>query len=113
MSKGGTEEYWHGQVRKGLLEYIVLTVLEKGQNYGYAILQEVRSLDSMSSVTESAVYPILARLVKEGMISAQSIKSESGGPPRKYFELQAKGRIKLAFMQCYVETLQKDLGKLK
>lgn len=112
MSKGSTEEYWHGQVRKGLLEYIVLTVLEKEQNYGYAILQEVRSLGSMSSVTESAVYPILGKLVKEGVISAQSVKSESGGPPRKYFQLQAKGRIKLAFMRKYVETLQTDLGKL-
>ncbi|MBK1792122.1 PadR family transcriptional regulator [Persicirhabdus sediminis] len=111
MKQSGTEEYWYGQVRKGLLEYAVFSVLTSGENYGYAILQELRSYPSMTKVTESAVYPILARSVKEGYISAHSVKSASG-PPRKYFELQAKGRIKLAFMQKFVNSLQKDLKKL-
>ena len=112
MTTNNTEEQWYGQVRKGILEYTVFSILQNGENYGYAILQKISEYPSMKNVTESAVYPVLARSVKEGLISSKKISSESGGPPRNYFALQAKGRIKLAYMKNYIHKLQKDLENI-
>ncbi|MGJ8676389.1 MAG: PadR family transcriptional regulator [Akkermansiaceae bacterium] len=112
MTTNNSEEQWYGQVRKGILEYTVFSVLQEGENYGYAILQKIREYPSMKNVTESAVYPVLARSVKEGLISSKKVSSESGGPPRNYFSMQAKGRIKLAYMKQYVNDLQKDLKNI-
>ena len=112
MAENKLEEQWYGQVRKGLLEYIVFEVLKDGDNYGYAILQKIREYPSMTKVTESAVYPVLVRSVKEGLIESKKVSSNSGGPPRNYFTLQAKGRIKLAYMKQYVHDLQLDLKNI-
>ncbi len=112
MTSNNTEEQWYGQVRKGLLEYAVFSILQEGENYGYAILQKIRERPSMANVTESAVYPVLARSVKEGLISSKKIQSESGGPPRNYFAVQVRGRIKLAYMQRYINDLIKDLESI-
>lgn len=112
IHSNNSEEQWYGQVRKGLLEYAVFSVLQEGENYGYGILQKIRKMPSMANVTESAVYPVLARSVKEGLIGSQRIKLDSGGPPRNYFQMQAKGRIKLAYMQRYIHDLHQDLKKI-
>ena len=73
MTTNNTEEQWYGQVRKGILEYTVFFILQNGENYGYAILQKISEYPSMKNVTESAVYPVLARSVKEGLKSSKKL----------------------------------------
>ena len=59
---------WITQLRKGLLEYCVLTVLSGGESYGYEIVAALGKIEEFS-VTESTVYPILARL--RGVVPAE------------------------------------------
>ena len=84
-------------------ELVVLAVLRDGPRYGYAITKEVstRSGGEMR-VPPSALYPLLARLEKSGLVAAQweEIKSERAaehapGRRRKWYRLTPKGRRRL------------------
>lgn len=99
---------WEAQVRKGILEYLVLHELSNEDGYGYDILQRIRKRPSMD-VTESAVYPILNRLAKDGLLS--SVKEKSNlGPPRRRYTLTSLGRVRLLQMKHFTDELQVGLN---
>ncbi len=75
------------QFKKGILELCVLGVLFQEMSYGYEIYKKV---SSEMEISESTIYPILRRLVKQGYIDTVK-KSSQSGPPRKYYTLSAKG----------------------
>jgi len=104
-------EGWITQLRKGLLEYCVLLVLRRGESYGYEIVQRLKSVEDLS-VSESTVYPILARLREEKLLKSRDVASESG-PPRRYFSLTPQGKIRLAEMNAYWPALLKSIDELK
>lgn len=87
---------WVVQFRKGLVELCVMAVLQSAESYGYEILQRLAALDGMA-VTESTVYPILARLAKEGFVKVRTAPSPSG-PPRRYYRLTRLGELRLRDM---------------
>ena len=58
---------WITQLRKGLLEYCVLLALRRGERYGYELVQALQRSEDLA-VSESTVYPILARLRAEGFL---------------------------------------------
>lgn len=101
---------WITQLRKGLLEYLTLNILDQGESYGYEIVQKLKSLDEMD-ITESTVYPILARLKKDGLAQVRA-GSSSGGPPRRYFSLTSKGKARVAKMKAYWERLNRSIEHL-
>jgi PadR family transcriptional regulator, regulatory protein PadR len=94
-----TSVNWISQLRKGLIEFCVLAVLESEEAYGYQILQRMNSIEGLE-VSESTVYPILARLTKEGILRMRSAPSPSG-PPRRYYQLTADGKISLNEMKSH------------
>lgn len=102
---------WITQLRKGVLEYCVLLVLKQRENYGYEIVQALKRVEDLA-VSESTVYPILARLRTEGFLKSRDVKSESG-PPRRYFSLTARGKVRLAEMNEYWPILTQALNDLK
>lgn len=74
---------------------LVLSVLARGENYGYAILREVRQLSGGDlQWSEGMLYPVLHRLEKEKLITSIWRTGESGRR-RKYYALSAKGRRQL------------------
>jgi PadR family transcriptional regulator, regulatory protein PadR len=83
-------ESWIAQLRKGLVELCILGALREKEAYGYQILQRLRQAEGVA-ITDSSVYPILARLAKEDLIAVRLGKSPDG-PPRRYFHLTALGR---------------------
>lgn len=87
---------WITQVRKGLTELIVLAALRSGEAYGYELLQRINAVPGLS-LSESMVYPLLARLHREECVRVRTAPSSSG-PPRRYYELTAIGRTRLAEM---------------
>jgi len=98
---------WEAQVRKGILEYLVLEELEIEDGYGYDVLQRIRKRPAME-VTESAVYPILNRLAKEGLLS--SVREQSSlGPPRRRYTATSFGRVRLLKMKHFIGELEKGL----
>ncbi len=102
---------WITQLRKGLLEFLTLNILNQGETYGYEIVQKLKQLEGMD-ITESTVYPILARLRKDGFAQARSQPSP-GGPPRRYFKLTATGKSRLVHMNQYWDSLNKSINKIQ
>lgn len=76
------------QMRKGILEYCILTVLSKKEAYPSDIIEELKQAKMI--VVEGTLYPLLTRLKNEGLLSYNWVESSSG-PPRKYYSLTAAG----------------------
>ena len=102
---------WITQLRKGLLEYCVLTVLARGESYGYEIVAELSRFDEFS-VTESTIYPILARLRQEKYLKVRDVPSGLG-PTRRYFSLTAIGKVRLAEMNNHLHKIDTAISHLK
>ncbi|MCZ7591441.1 MAG: PadR family transcriptional regulator [Kiritimatiellae bacterium] len=99
------------QWRRGVIEYCLLIFLSRGENYGYEIVQALRSIEALA-VSESTVYPILSRLRADRMLKVRDVPSDSG-PPRRYFSLTPAGRERLAEMEAYWITLSDAVNQLK
>jgi len=84
----GTTE-WMTQARRGLLELCILILVGQTAQYGYELLTVLGHWPQLA-VSEGTLYPLLRRLEKEGVISAQWRESVAG-PPRKYYALTAAG----------------------
>ena len=80
------------QIFKDHLSLIVLSVLRSGSMYGYELVQAVKARsDNALDLREGVVYPLLHRLVADGLLASQWGDSEKG-PRRRYYSLTAKGR---------------------
>ncbi len=77
------------QLKKGVLEFCILTVVDKDEYYGYKIMQKITAV--FEDTSEQTVYTILRRLLAEGYTECYS-KGVSCGPPRKYYRLTEKGK---------------------
>lgn len=89
---------WATQLRKGLLEMVVLaTIARDGEAYGYSILEKLSLLPGLE-LSESTVYPMLSRLAKDRLLAVRNEPSPAG-PPRRYYRLTALGVRRLDQMQ--------------
>lgn len=102
---------WITQLRKGLLDFCILNVLRRGESYGYEIVQELKRVEELA-VSESTVYPILARLRGEGLLKVRDVPSPAG-PPRRYFALTVAGKLRIAEMNTYWDLLGQALTHLR
>jgi PadR family transcriptional regulator PadR len=78
------------QLRKGILELAVMGVLYHDRHYGYSLVRVLTETGSMS-IKEGTIYPILARLDRDGLVRSEWVESDQG-PPRKYYTLTPLGR---------------------
>ena len=75
---------------------MILSVLGRGESYGYAIIQEIRDLsDRQIEWTDGMLYPVLHRLERQGCIAAKWVDSETGRR-RKYYRITKDGRALLS-----------------
>ncbi|MGB8491472.1 MAG: PadR family transcriptional regulator [Bacteroidales bacterium] len=81
------------QMRKGILEYCILSVLSKNSCYASDIIKELK--EARVIVVEGTLYPLLTRQKNGGLLSYRWEESPQG-PPRKYYELTQEGRSYLA-----------------
>ncbi len=77
------------QMRKGILEYCVLSIISRGEIYASDIIAELRAAKLL--VVEGTLYPLLTRLKNNGLLGYNWVESTSG-PPRKYYTLTDTGR---------------------
>src|SRR6476661_5914015 len=82
------------QLLKGLLSLLLLQLLAERESYGYEVVQRLHEL-GLADVLEGTVYPALARLEREGRLSARLVAS-SAGPARKYYRPTPGGYEALA-----------------
>ena len=78
------------QMRKGVLEFCILSILEGGESYTSEILTQLK--DAKLLVVEGTIYPLLTRLKNAGLLTYRWEESTSG-PPRKYYGLTETGKI--------------------
>jgi PadR family transcriptional regulator PadR len=88
------------QMRKGVLEFCVLSVISKGEAYPSDIIEKMKAANFQ--LLEGTLYPLLTRLKNAGMLTYRWVESNSG-PPRKYFSLTDQG---LSFYQELDNTWQ-------
>ncbi len=77
------------QMRKGVLEYCILLICREEPVYAVNVIKGLR--DANMIVVEGTIYPLLTRLKNDGLLSYRWEESTQG-PPRKYYELTARGR---------------------
>ena len=71
------------QLLKGVLSLLLLQLLAEQESYGYEVVQRLHEI-GLADVLEGTVYPALARLEREGRLSARLVSSNAG-PARKYY----------------------------
>ena len=76
------------QMRKGVLEFCILSVIRKGEAYPSDIIDKMK--DANLHIFEGTLYPLLTRLKNAELLTYRWVESNSG-PPRKYFSLTEKG----------------------
>lgn len=75
-------------MRKGILEYCILSIISKGEIYASDIIAELKR--SQLLVVEGTLYPLLTRLKNNGLLS-YSWQESTSGPPRKYYQITTEG----------------------
>lgn len=76
-------------MRKGILEYCILMILEKEDAYASTIISDLKEAEMI--VVEGTLYPLLTRQKNQGLLNYRWEESPQG-PPRKYYTLTEKGR---------------------
>ena len=76
------------QMRKGILEFCILSVIKQGEVYPSDIIEKMKSANL--NIFEGTLYPLLTRLKNAELLTYRWVESNSG-PPRKYFSLTEKG----------------------
>ena len=91
------------QMRKGVLEYCILSVLKDEDAYVAEILATLK--DAKMLVVEGTIYPLLTRLKNTGLLDYRWEESTSE-PPRKYYNLTSKGKLFLTELTATWNELQ-------
>ena len=81
----------NSQLKRGTLELCALSVVSRGDCYGYELVNRV---SDCIEVTEGTIYPLMKRLKDGGMIDSYIVES-SEGPPRKYYRITEAGKEEL------------------
>ncbi|TVP95924.1 MAG: PadR family transcriptional regulator [Acholeplasmatales bacterium] len=76
------------QLKKGVLDLCVLSILAKQDTYGYDIYQ---SINNILGISESTIYPILRKMVSESLLETR-LRESPDGPARKYFTMTPLGK---------------------
>ncbi|MBE6227150.1 MAG: PadR family transcriptional regulator [Bacteroidales bacterium] len=91
------------QMRKGVLEYCILSLLRKNDAYASSLIAELK--EARMIVVEGTLYPLLTRQKNQGLLNYRWVESTQG-PPRKYYTLTEKGKEALAEMdQAWKEVV--------
>ncbi|QQS19050.1 PadR family transcriptional regulator [Candidatus Saccharibacteria bacterium] len=96
-------------LRKGLLEFAVLSVISSHEVYAADILDKLDVTPFATS--EGTLYPLLSLLKRQAYLAYEWAESEAG-PPRKYYSLTAAGQKRLSELHTYWNDLYKSLEML-
>ncbi len=97
------------QMRKGVLELCILSILSAGDAYPTEIIDKMK--ETKLVVVEGTLYPLLTRLKNSGLLSYRWEESSSG-PPRKYYSLTQSGKEYLKELEWSWDDLVKAVNKI-
>ena len=96
-------------LRRGLLEFAVLTTLATGRHYAADVLE--RLAKTPFATQEGTLYPLLSKMRRDGLLDHEWEESESG-PPRKYYQVTESGTERLGQLIAYWRQLDGTLTEL-
>lgn len=103
------EERTYTQMKKGVLEMCILSVISKSEVYTSDIIKVLHEADLV--VVEGTVYPLLSRLKNDGMLTYRWEESTSG-PPRKYFRITPAGQDLLSDLLQNWQSLSQSVEQI-
>ncbi|UTW62140.1 PadR family transcriptional regulator [bacterium SCSIO 12741] len=98
------------QMRKGILELCILSILDKNEAYPSDIIRELK--EARLIVVEGTLYPLLNRLKNAGLLTYRWEESTSG-PPRKYYQLTEDGKKFSSELDGTWMDLQKAVDQIR
>ena len=98
-----------GPMRKGLLEFLILKVIDADRVYVADILRKLAETEFATQ--EGTLYPLLSRMRRDGLVDYDWKESEAG-PPRKCYALTVSGRAQLAELVAYWRLINKTIEDL-
>ncbi|HTQ30346.1 MAG TPA: PadR family transcriptional regulator [Opitutaceae bacterium] len=96
-------------IRKGMLEFLLLKIIAADKVYVADILKQLSGTEFATQ--EGTLYPLLSKMRREGLLDYEWKESEAG-PPRKYYELTAKGRAQLRETSDYWQKINATIKGL-
>ena len=96
-------------IRKGLLEFLVLKIVAADKVYVADILKELSATEFATQ--EGTLYPLLSKMRREELVDYEWKESEAG-PPRKFYELSARGREQLRETAEYWQKINATVRSL-
>lgn len=97
------------QIKKGIIEFSILLIIEGGEVYASDILKKLKTTDLI--VVEGTLYPLLSRLKRNELVE-YAWKESKTGPPRKYYKLTVKGKEALKGLKKSWEGVYKSINSL-
>ncbi|MCF0168037.1 MAG: PadR family transcriptional regulator [Bacteroidales bacterium] len=110
METINTAENVRAQMRKGVLEYCILCILNKQDAYASSIISRLKEADMI--VVEGTLYPLLIRLKNQGLLTYRWEESTQG-PPRKYYQITDTGRLQLKEMDAAWQGIISTIEHIK
>ncbi|MDA8355833.1 MAG: PadR family transcriptional regulator [Actinomycetota bacterium] len=109
----GEELPWVAQLRRGTAEHCVLALLHQGERYGFDLARILVGADRLIA-SEGTIYPLLARLRRNGLVET-TWQESTAGPPRRYYRITEAGERSLASFidhwKVFRDTVDHILGE--
>lgn len=112
MSEKISIEEWKSQIKRGTLEFCILSMICQKPCYGYDLISRLEAWPILTA-KESTIYPLLRRLLKEGYLSSFWQDTAQGLPPRKYYAITDKGKRYLSAMSAEWENLLSAIAEIR
>ncbi len=94
------KQKYEQQMKKGVLEMLVLRLLFEREKYGYQLICELREKsDDLFLLKEGTLYPILYRMEDDGLVVSKWSEPKGKEVSRKYYSITAEGRETLEQLQ--------------
>jgi PadR family transcriptional regulator PadR len=100
----------NAQMRKGVLELCILSMLSRGDAYTTDLINKLK--ESQMIVVEGTLYPLLTRQKNAGLLSYRWEESTQG-PPRKYYSITLKGKDYLAELEKGWDILVETVNAIR
>lgn len=105
------EDRFARQIKKGVMEMLVLELLAQKPNYGYELLTQLaKAPGGTLQVKEGTLYPILYRLEEDGLLESGWQTSTGRNTPKKIYTITQAGIDRLAAQQKIWQTFQADVA---
>lgn len=101
-------ENWTVQMRKGVLDLCILMALSASEWYGYALVKALVGVPGVG-VAEGSIYPLLARLKRQGLVTTR-LEESSEGPARKYYSATPEGRALALEMELHFSEMRRGVA---